>query len=298
MRAAAAPLLGAALLGVLPRCSSAGKGTAPRPESGTALAAGEAVPNAGVVEPSGIAFHSRLGRFFVVGDEGTLAELDAQGGFRRASTIGANLEDVAVHEPTGHLVLLAEVSGELLVFDPDAGRVRSRWRLDSADLVGKRESARDGFEGLAFRAEPGRPGGGVFYLAHQRGPSMLVALAFDPSGAGGTIGASSVIARWRMEGARDLTAVTWSAAFGRLLVVADAEDQLLVVDGEGRVEARVPLPGVQQEGAWLDADGALWIADDRGARVVRHRGARDVIAAALNGAAVAETERKKRKKKG
>lgn len=241
-----------------------------------ALGDGIAV-NPGVAEPSGIAFHPRLRHLFVVGDEGTLAELDSDGRLLRATPLGANLEDVAVHDPTGALVLLDEVKAELIVYDPAAQAVKGRWRLDTAALVGQKQRGRDGFEGLAFRPEQGRPGGGVFYLAHQRGPAMLVAVAFDPSGAPGEIGAEAVLGRWNMKGHRDLTALSWSPALGRLLLLADAEDELLVLRPDASVEKSLRVPGVQQEGVCMDEAGALWVADDRAASVVRYPGALEAI---------------------
>ncbi|HET8647754.1 MAG TPA: SdiA-regulated domain-containing protein [Vicinamibacteria bacterium] len=224
------------------RQGKAGKKQKQGPEQ--VLGPGTAVANPGVAEPSGIVFHPALQRLFVVGDEGTLAELDADGGFVRRMAVGANLEDVAVHDPSGALVLLDEVRAELIVYDPRASAVKGRWRLDAAALTNGKERGRDGFEGLAFRPEAGRPGGGVFYLAHQRGPALLVAVAFDPTGSGGEIGGAAVIGRWKVEGYRDLNALSWSPALGRLLLLADAEDALLVVQPDGTVEKRVPVPGL------------------------------------------------------
>jgi uncharacterized protein YjiK len=242
----------------------------------TLLGPGVAV-NPGVAEPSGIAFHPRLRHLFVVGDEGTLAELDGDGRFLGATPLGANLEDVAVHDPTGTLVLLDEVRAELIVYDPGARAVKGRWRLDTQALAGRKEKGRDGFEGLAFRPEAGRPGGGVFYLAHQRGPAMVVAVTFDPSATPGVIGASSVVGRWEMKGLRDLTALSWSPALGRLLLLADAEDELLLLRPDGSVDKRLKVPGLQQEGVCMDGSGDLWIADDRAASVVRYAGARKAM---------------------
>ena len=237
------------------------------------LGAGVAV-NPGVAEPSGIAFHARLRHLFVVGDEGTLSELDSSGALVGATPLGANLEDVAVHDPTGLLVLLDEVRAQLIVYDPGARAVRGRWQLDTAALTGQKQRGRDGFEGLAFRPEAGRPGGGVFYLAHQRGPAMVVAVAFDPSAAAGEIGQAAVVGRWDVKGHRDLTALSWSPALGRLLLLADAEDELLLLRPDGSVDQGVPLPGLQQEGVCMDDSGSLWVADDRAATVVRYPGAR------------------------
>jgi len=274
-------------------CDASGEGGGKKGKgSPPALDHGVAVPKAGVAEPSGITFDAALGHLFVVGDEGTLAELDGQGAFLRATPVRGNLEDVAAHPPSGNLVLLDEAGERLIVWDPRARREAARFRLDPEGLVGKRVGSRNGFEGLCFRAEAGKPGGGIFYLAHQSGPAMVVALAFDPSGPGRTIGAESVLGRWGLPGQRDLNAVAWVPSLRRLLVLSDSEDALLVVDEEGAVEASLHVPGLQQEGVCLDPAGDLWIADDRGGSVKRYPGALRSIAAAL------ERGGKKKGKKG
>jgi uncharacterized protein YjiK len=238
-----------------------------------------------VGEPSGVAFHQRLGHLFVVGDEGTLAELDGEGRLLRKTLLAANLEDVTVHEPSGDLLLIDENKAVLIVFDPVEFSVKARWRLDAGALVDRRDKGRDGFEGVAFRPEATRPGGGMVYLTHQRGPALLVAIAFDPAAAPGKdkLGSEEVVGRWPLAGYKDLTSVTWVPALQRLLVLADSEDELLVVTTEGKVEARLELPGLNQEGVALDARGDLWIADDRGAGVVRYPAALKAIESATRG---------------
>jgi hypothetical protein len=112
---------------------------------------------------------------------------------------------------------------------------------------------------------------------------MLAAIGFDPAQAPGKgkLGESETVGRWPLSGYRDLTAVTWSAALDRLLVLADSEDTLLVVTTGGKVEARLRLPGLNQEGVALDARGDLWIADDRGGSVVRYPTALKAIETAI-----------------
>lgn len=259
-----------------PACAAGGKKDGPG-----ILGKGVAVLKPGVAEPSGIAFDAALGHLFVVGDEGSLAELDAQGNFVRMTAVAGNLEDVTVHPPSGNLVLVDEAGSRLIVFDPRTRQVVSRWKLDADALVGKREASRNGFEGIVFRAEAGRAGGGIFYLVHQSGPAMVVAIAFDPTQPGGTIGSDAVLQRWGLPGQRDLTAAIWSPSLQRLLVLSDAEDALLVVNAKGAVEERIHVPGLQQEGACFDAAGDLWIADDRGASVKRYAGALQAIASAV-----------------
>ena len=224
----------------------------------------------GVKEPSGVAFHPGLGRIFAIGDEGSLAELDADGKRIDSRSFGGNLEDVAVHTPTGDLVLLSELESELILYDPKTRREKKRWRMDAAAVLGQApQEQNQGFEGLAFRPERGRPGGGVFYLAHQRTPAVIVGLSFDPAGAGGNLGASAVVSRWQLTDYEDLTAVTYAAAIDRVLVLTDKSDLILVLAKDGSVEAEVPVPGVQQEGLAVDAKGDIWVADDKDKSLLR-----------------------------
>lgn len=267
MRVAVLALLGAAgAAGVWAAAAKAAVGP---------LGPGEPMSVAGVREPSGVAYHAALRRLFVVGDEGTVLELDEAGRPLRSAQVAGNLEDVAVHTPSGDLVLLAEATGALIVYDARAGREKRRVSLDTAALLGSPAASRrggkgggPGFEGLGFREDGSQPGGGVFYLAHQRAPAMVVAVAFDPR-QDRPVGAQSVLARWPLDGHGDLTAITYVPSLSRFLVLADARDRILVLDHDGRLRSQVPVAGVQQEGLCVDGEGTLWIADDRAQRLVR-----------------------------
>jgi len=234
------------------------------------LGTAERITNPGVKEPSGITFHKPSGHLFVVGDDGGLAELDANGKVLSTTKIESQIEDVTVHTPTGLLVLVSESRSELIVYDPATHQERKRWPLDAEAMVGAPITDRNqGFEGLVFRAVPGQPGGGIFYLTHQRSPAVVVALAFDPTGPVHRLGAEVVLSRWSMS-YQDLTGITWSEPLDRLLVIADVKDRILVVRADdGAVEAEVPIPGRQQEGLTLDGAGGLWIADDLDKSILR-----------------------------
>jgi len=234
------------------------------------LGTAERIDNPGVKEPSGIAFYPPSGHLFVVGDEGLIAELDGNGKVLKTTKIEAQVEDVAVHTPSGMLMLISESRSELILYDPASGQEKKRWPLDLDSMLGTTITDRNqGFEGLTFRPEEGQPGGGVFYLTHQRAPSMVIGLAFDPAAPVRRLGAETVLSKWSLS-YEDLTAITWSQSLGRLLVIADAKDRLLVIRPEdGAVESEIPIPGQQQEGLALDASGTLWIADDLDKSVLR-----------------------------
>jgi uncharacterized protein YjiK len=252
-------------------------------EAAQVLPEPERVATAGVKEPSGIAFHRQLGHLFVVGDEGKLAELDHSGNVMKTHKVHGDLEDLAVHTPSGNLVLLSEKKSDLILYDPVSGEEKKSWHLAPETALG--QSAIDknqGFEGLAFREDGQAPGGGVFYLTHQRSPGSIVAVAFDPdSQPNGPLGADAIRAQWPLKGYKDLTAATWVGGLNRFLVIADSRDELLVLDASGNIEDVMALPGGgQQEGLCVDDKGDLWVADDRGG-LARFAGAQALIGAHL-----------------
>jgi hypothetical protein len=107
-----------------------------------------------------------------------------------------------------------------------------------------------------------------------------VTLAFDPAGPSRALGAADVVSRHALKPYDDLTAVAWSERLGRLLVIAESADRLLVVTHEGAIDAEEALPGGQQEGLAVGPGGALWVADERQG-LLRFPGAEDALAAAL-----------------
>jgi len=227
------------------------------------------ITDTGVKEPSGIAFHPGLGHLFVVGDDGTLAELDGEGKNIRTLKVEKQLEDVVYHPPSGGLLLVSEKKSELILFDPVAGQQRRRWKINTAALLGGAPTeANQGFEGLAFRPDPSRPGGGIIYLSHQRTPAAVVGVAFD-TGTNAAIDGGAVVSRWNITSYDDLTAITFVPSIDRVVAIADSKERLLVLSAEGAVQGEVPIPGQQQEGLVFDGNGALWIADDKDKAVLR-----------------------------
>lgn len=266
-----------------PASSAASEVASPLEAAPRTLGSPKAVPGTGIREASGIAWHPALRRHFVVGDRGTLAELEPSGTVVATHRVKGNLEDVTVHGPSGRLVLLAEKKGELVVWDPASATETARFGLDVAAILGRETADRNqGFEGIVFRPEAGRPGGGVFHLVHQRKPARLVSLAFEPTGKGRVLDAADVLAGHALKPHEDLTAVAWSEPLARLLVIADSAERLLIVSTDGAVEAELALPGAQQEGLALDAEGTLWLADER-LGLLRIAGASAVLKAALAG---------------
>jgi len=277
-------LAGLAASGCTPAVPPSGTAGEVTPVAGAAeLGTPERVSVSGVVEPSGVTVDPQSGHLFVVGDEGSIAELDADQAVMRSQPMAPDVEDVALHTPTGQLVTVMEDTSELMVLDPETLTEVRRFPLDRAALLDTEPTGEpnEGFEGLAFRADASVPGGGVWYLTHQRLPAMVVELTFDPSAEAHPIGAESVVARWEIPGTDEVNGITYVATLNRLLVVGDRQDTLVVLGLGGQPLAQLDLPGDQQEGVAVDADGTLWIADDEGGSLLAFRDAVAVIEGAL-----------------
>jgi uncharacterized protein YjiK len=257
------------LASVVGTAKKAGEGARGEDILGTA----QRIDNTGVKEPSGIAFHPGTGHMFLVGDDGTLAELDGSGKNIRTLHVEKQLEDVVYHPPSGGLLLVSEKKSELILIDPATGKERRRWKMNTTAILGSPPTEpNEGFEGLAFRPDASRPGGGIIYLSHQRAPAVIVGVAFD-TGSNATLDATAVVSRWTITGYDDLTAITYVPSIDRLVVIADSQDRMLVLGPDGAVEKEVPIPGEQQEGLAFDGSGAMWIADDKDKSVLRlHQG--------------------------
>ncbi len=228
---------------------------------------------AGVAEPSGVTWHRALGRLLVIGDEGSLTAV-TRAGKKDWTVYGlGDLEDVAVDEGSGLILLLSEQSSKILVFDPQTRKTVGTWKLDRAGLLGREPSENNsGFEGLAVNPGPSKDGKLTLYLTHQAKPAMLVAVRVPLVRGSQTISAQHVQDSFSWKGYSDLTAVTCVPGSSQILVLSEKYDSLLLVDPAGRLNRVFTVGGRQQEGVCFDDEGTLWIADDRAA-LLRYDGA-------------------------
>jgi hypothetical protein len=217
-------------------------------------------------EPSGAAWQPRLRRLLLVGDEGTIASMDGDGGSVRTWTVPGDLEGVCVADPASDLIYVAvERPAEILEFDLAEGRVLRRFPLPG--LEGGRKHNK-GLEALTFVPDPADAEGGVFWAGVQSDGSVhLLSLPLRSETKKTTV--REIRKFTPVESAVDLSGLDWDPSTATVWAVFDKENLLVVLDRSGRVQASWTLPGKGQEGVAVTPD-RIYIADDPARRVVSY----------------------------
>ncbi len=206
----------------------------------------------GLIEPSGLTWHSGRQQLLVVGDEGQLAALNRDGSTVTLWYPGGDLEDVTVVDPSTSVVYLANEDGSIYSYDLSTKKVVQSWDVSALfpEIVGA------GMEGLTY-AE------GYFYAGYQK-DGKVYKLDLSQS----TVKVVSTFAALSGSGYTDLAALHFSN--GYLYGVYDAGDLLFQMDLEGTVKNVYSLPGQDQEGFAIgedtnaDGDADAYVAQDSG----------------------------------
>jgi len=218
-------------------------------------------------EPSGAAWHPRLRKLFLVGDDGTLASMDADGGSVRTWSLPGDLEGVCVADPDSDRIYVAvERPAGIVEFDIAEGRALRRFPLPGLEGGGRKHNK--GLEALAFVPDARDAEGGVFWAGIQSDGSVHVLSL--PLRSDRTSTSVREVRRFTpVAGASDLSGLDWDASTQTIWAVFDKEDLLAVLDRSGGVQSTRTLPGDGQEGIAVSAEW-IFVADDRARRVVRY----------------------------
>jgi hypothetical protein len=210
-------------------------------------------------EPSGAAWHPRLSRLLVVGDEGHLASLAPDGGPPRIWEVAGDLEAVAIADPSTSFVLLGVEHPDAIVeFDIERGAATGR-RWDLSDLM-QGEKKKCGLEALAVIDAR-------VYAGHQCQAAIYVLALSDD---GSFVHLDTLMPE---DGERDLAAMHWDDRTRTLYTVYDGPNRLVERDSDGRALREYTLPGDDQEGIATiprcpEGTATVFVAEDAG-RVIR-----------------------------
>lgn len=220
-------------------------------------------------EPSGLCWHSGRQTLFVVGDDGDIAELKADGTQIKQKRIRkADFEGITHDPSTGLLYVAVEGEESIIEIDPDTFAVLREFQLPRTfEGTTVLHEGGQGIEGITFVPDAAHPHGGVFHVANQ---------AFD----GGEPGDLSAIFRvelplrgdgdgakilgYSVPGVIDLAGLHYDAGSDHLFVISDAANVMLELTRGGTLVGSWALPGDNQEGITADGEGFIYFAQDSG----------------------------------
>jgi len=219
--------------------------------------------------PSGICYHPGRKTLFAVGDRGDVLEMRPDGTPVSRGRLRGDLEDITVDPATGLLYVVLEGDDVIVEVDPEGFLPIRRFPVDRSfqgDPAFLRKQTRrydNGLEALVFVPDAAHPEGGSFYAGNQEDPDCVVEL-FVPLKSGRGAEAPARIARILTTGLPDPAAIFFDPRTRLLNVVSDAPNILSEITPAGRVVRQFAFPGNDQEGACLDEEGHLYIAQDCG----------------------------------
>jgi hypothetical protein len=216
-------------------------------------------------ETSGIAWHSRLERFFLVDDGGQLSSMDADG--NNVTHHGINSSDyegITIADPSTNLIYVGqEENNEIYEYDFVAGKITASYQLRTWMTT----PGSSGLEALTFVPDANDSEGGLFYAGQQ---SNGVVYAFR----------LPIVSRTPT---RDFFQFSFQAATGRtdlsglhfddtndvLYAIWDSDNFLRAMQPDGTFIEEWILPGTRQEGITFQGTN-LVIAQDNGPDAIRY----------------------------
>lgn len=218
-------------------------------------------------EPSGAVWQSRLRKLILVGDDGTIASMDADGGSVRTWSLPGDLEGVTVAEPASDRIYVAvERPPSIIEFDLREGLVLRRFPLPGLEGGGGKRNK--GLEALTFVPGVTDAEEGAFWAGTQSDGTVHV-LSLPPRSDGTSTAARELRRFQPVPGASDLSGLAWDPATKTIWAVFDKENLVVVLDASGSVQSTRSLPGDGQEGIAVSPEW-IFIADDSARRVVRY----------------------------
>lgn len=218
-------------------------------------------------EPSGIVYHPQRGSLFLVSDDGEIAEMSTDGELlNRRRLVDDDLEGVTVNPATGLLYVVIEGSERVLEVEPgELKRLRKfdierKWRGHKLFPKGG-----NGIESITFVPNADHPQGGHFWVANQREAddsdeqSWLAEVVLPLDRKKG--GKGRVQRAWRFA-LLDISGLQYLPARRRLALISDLQNLYLELSLDGEVLREMALPGYDQEGITVDAQGRIYLAID------------------------------------
>jgi len=212
-----------------------------------------------VYETSGIVWHSRVQKLFLVSDGGTVSSMSASGTGLTNWSVGGDLEGVTVANPLSDFVYLGiEHPDSICEFNIATGQVTRTFSL-TGWMKGPDNS---GLEALTFVPDASNPEGGLFYAGLQAdGRIFVFQLPILSSTTSTAVTHIQTIPD--LNGVSDISDMNYHVSQGVLYTIYDSANLLRAMKPDGTLLKEWNLPGNDQEGLTLEGN-ELYIGEDYG----------------------------------
>lgn len=210
-------------------------------------------------EPSGIVWHTRLKKLFVVGDDGDVSSMNADGTGVVSWFPGGDLEGITIASHQNNFVYLGiENPDSIREFNITTGQVTRTFNLTTW-MTGDGNA---GLEALTFVPDVCDPEGGLFYAGLQAtGQIFVFRLPIRSSSTATTVTPIRTIPA--LNGVSDISGMHYEVSQQVLYAIYDSTDLLRAMDADGTLIREWNLPGINQEGVTLKGLD-FYIAQDSG----------------------------------
>jgi uncharacterized protein YjiK len=221
-------------------------------------------------EPSGLVYHEPRGTFFVIGDEGDIAEFQANGyPIKIGKVKKEDFEGLTYNRSTGLLYAVTERTAEIIEINPEDFSVSREFMIEP--VFGERKildsDKKNRVEGITFAPDDGHPAGGVFYLSNwslgleQEANSVVFAVE-APLKSGDSLVAK--ITGYFELSVPDISDLYYDPLTDQIYAISDETNTFFELTKNGVAVKAYALPGENQEGLTLDHEGFIYLAQDSG----------------------------------
>jgi hypothetical protein len=210
-------------------------------------------------ETSGIVWHSRVQKLFLVSDGGIVSSMSANGAGVTNWSVGGDLEGITVARPQSDFIYLGiEHSDSIGEFNIATGQVTRTFNLTDW-MTGPNNS---GLEALTFVPDVSNPEGGLFYAGLQTDGRIFVFQLPILSSTTSTA-VTHVQTIPALNSVSDISDMNYQVSQGVLYAIYDSANLLRAMKPDGTLIKEWNLPGSNQEGLTLEGN-ELYIGEDYG----------------------------------
>lgn len=210
--------------------------------------------------PSGMCFATGRDTFFVVNDEGHVAEVARDGTELHSRKIGGDLEGVTISKDEKTLFIADESADEIHEVNAETLELMESYQIEYPDeLEQARRNPEQGIEGIHLLTDP-QTGKSDLYVVNEDNPPLVMQIELE--GRDGDREGKAVISNFTRLDFRDLTELTASSGSQSLLAYSRADRRLVEFTPGGKVLRSWELPEGKREAMTLLADGTLYCMDE------------------------------------